>query len=53
MWRRVAAKRPTLSVRSRYVANFSRPSGLMCQVTARYPGDATYAPSSRRVEFYC
>lgn len=53
VWRRVAAKRPTLSVRSRYVANFSRPSGLMCQVTARYPGDATYAPSSRRVEFYC
>jgi hypothetical protein len=53
VWRRVAAKRPTLSVRSRYVANFSRPSGLMCQVTARYPGDATYAPSSRRVDFYC
>jgi hypothetical protein len=53
VWKKVSATKPTLSAKSRYVVSFKRPSGQMCMVTARYPGDATHAPSSRQVQFFC
>jgi hypothetical protein len=49
----IAAKRPKLSTMSAYAASFARPGRGTCKVTARYPGDAAYAPAAVSRTFRC
>jgi hypothetical protein len=52
-WKKVAAKTVPLDGASHYSAQFAKPAARLCQLTARYQGNSTHAPSQMTKFFTC
>jgi hypothetical protein len=53
VYRLIVTTHPPLNNLGRYSTSFERPQAGSCKVTARFPGDANYKPSTRTKLFAC